>query len=123
MKGKPEAFLSYAELSDFILSLSDAEAGRLFKGKYTYYFHGVEPDFTDCQKLLGVWAIEKSKLDRDRMRYYVNSVHNSYKAYCRDCKPEEPKPITVWFECQKILRAKENRITEAFEMLEPDDLI
>lgn len=86
-----EYFNSYRESEDAIMSLSDDEAGRLYKAKFLYFFDEVKPDFSDNVRLQMVWSYERAKLDRDKHSIYVQSVANSYKTYLRDLPEGEQR--------------------------------
>ncbi|MBQ3374640.1 MAG: hypothetical protein IJG40_16060 [Oscillospiraceae bacterium] len=124
---EPPGFYSYRESMRQVMKLSDSDAGRLWKAKYEYWYNGVIPDFSDCERLETMWDYEQEKLDRDRYSYYVTAVKNAYKTYLRDNKEEitgqPPLSIDVWFNWKVLMLQRENKRELPFEVVDVEDVI
>ena len=132
MKDKPSGFLTYEEESRAILkNLSNEQAGEFFKAKARYFFDGEAPSFEDPQLVL-LWSMVEQRLKSDTYSFYLKSVKNAYKSYCRaPCNDGDRLPIEKWFDwkissLKAAARGKglpENMIPKAYQIIDPDDLI
>ena len=104
----PPSFPTFEESFPVILSLSDAEAGRLYKAKVAFWMSGENPNFDDGGLRLA-WMYEEPRLVSARHSYYLTSVKNRFKVYQRECEKrgEVADAIGAWLELQKIRNKNE----------------
>lgn len=68
------SFNLYYSYRDGLEVLTDAEAGRLIKGALLYAETGTDPAFTGNERY--IWAIVKSRIDRDKAAYITKCEKN-----------------------------------------------
>lgn len=117
-----EYFNCYIEGKEPILSLSDENAGKLFKAKYKYFFDDIEPDFPVGSQLKTVWDYEFSKLKRDKHSVYVRSLDAKYKVYLRDIADDRPLNREAWYIAQKNSPLQQQYPDKAFDIGTVDDM-
>ncbi len=71
-------FKVWNEWEEVVCSLSDEEAGKLFKGMFQYSTNDIEPNLADKTTKL-VWLMMKNRLRLDKMKY-INQVEHNRKA-------------------------------------------
>ena len=101
--GELQYFLTYREERDSLSSLSAEQKGRLYEAKFSFFFDGAEPDFTDDQALAVLWSLIGPKLNKTA--YHI-----------------EPLPIGAWFEWKRELLSRMGDCPTAFLELSPEDL-
>lgn len=125
--GELQYFLSYAEERASLSVLTDAQAGRLYKAKYDYFFDATEPDFSDDTALRVIWSLVGPKLEKNRKDAFVKSLQGAYRVYQRDFAPDEmhPEPLTIgqWLESRKrYFKQTGFPCPTAFRVISPEDL-
>lgn len=68
------SFNLYYSFLDGFEVLTDAEAGRLIKGAIRYAESGTDPNFSGNERY--IWAVMKSRIDRDKAAYIVKCEKN-----------------------------------------------
>ena len=82
-KKKPGVML-YHEWLPYRKKLSFEQMGRLFIAILDYSENGIEPDFSDDDRLDMAWLGLSLKIDRDSEKYKENCDKRAYAAYCRE---------------------------------------
>jgi hypothetical protein len=117
MAKNPPSFPTFEESFPVILSLSDEEAGRLYKAKAAFWMSGEKPTFDDSDGLRLAWMYEEPRLVAARHSYYLTSVKNRFKVYLRECEKhgETTDSISAWFETLQVRNRTEGWNDTALE--------
>ena len=91
-KIKPGVMI-YFELAGVLATLTDAQAGKLFRAILEYGRDKTIPDLPG--RLQCIWPIIQMRLDTDDDRYHQTTARRQYAAYVRWAKKNgEEKPMT-----------------------------
>ena len=83
----------YKSLVPVINTLTDEQAGILFRATLRYAFEGEEPAFND-QALVVAWVMFQDQLDRGAAAYEKKCETNQYNAYYGAMKKKGETPLS-----------------------------